>query len=46
MLEYKLDDPENLESGKKKIGEFIKNGLTSQTVDSPVYEVLDNLKWK
>jgi len=44
MLEYKLDDPENLESGKKKIGKFIKNGLTSQTVDSPVYEVMDNLK--
>jgi len=44
MLEYKLGDPENLESGKKKIGEFIKNGLASQGVDSPVYEVLDNLK--
>jgi O-acetyl-ADP-ribose deacetylase (regulator of RNase III) len=44
MLEYKLGDSENLESGKKKIGEFIKNGLASQSVDSPVYEVLDNLK--
>ena len=44
MLEYKLEDPENLESGKKKIGEFIRNGLASQNVDSPVYEVLDNLK--
>ena len=44
MLEYKLEDPENLKSGKEKIGEFIKNGLASQGVDSPVYEVLDNLK--
>ncbi len=43
MLEYKLEDPENLKSGKKKIGEFIKNGLASQNVDSPVYEVLDTL---
>lgn len=44
MLEYKLGDPENLENGKKRIGEFIKNGLASQNIDSPVYEVLDNLK--
>lgn len=44
MLEYKLEDPENIKNGKKKIGEFIKNGLKSQGVDSPVYEVLDNLK--
>jgi O-acetyl-ADP-ribose deacetylase (regulator of RNase III) len=44
MLEYKLDDPEGLEGTKKKIGEFIKNGLASREVDSPVYEVLDNLK--
>ena len=43
MLEYKLEDPANLESGKKKIGELIKNGLASQGIDSPVYEVLDNL---
>ena len=44
MLDY---DPENLESvgkAKLKIGEFIKNGLTRQVVDSPVYGALDNLR--
>jgi len=43
MIEYNMDDPDSLASGKKKIGEFIKNGLASQKVDSPVYEVIDNL---
>lgn len=44
MLEYKPEDPENIEKTKKKIGDFIKNGLASREVDSPVYEVLDDLK--
>ncbi|MFN8383654.1 MAG: macro domain-containing protein [Anaerolineales bacterium] len=44
MLEYKPDDPQNLESGKQKIREFIKNGIAGQVLDSPIYEVLDNLK--
>jgi len=44
ILDYKLDDPENLKSGTEKIREFITNGLAKQAVDSPVYEVLDNLK--
>lgn len=44
MLEYKPDDSQNLESGKQKIREFIKNGIAGQVLDSPIYEVLDNLK--
>ena len=44
MLDY---DPENVESigkAKLKIGEFIKNGLAKQVIDSPVYGALDNLR--
>jgi O-acetyl-ADP-ribose deacetylase (regulator of RNase III) len=44
MMEYNPENEENIASGKQKICEFIKNGLASQDVDSPVYEVLDNLK--
>lgn len=44
MLEYKPDDLQNLESGKQKIRDFIKNGIAGQVLDSPIYEVLDNLK--
>jgi O-acetyl-ADP-ribose deacetylase (regulator of RNase III) len=44
MLEYNPESPESIANGKQRICEFIKNGLASQVVDSPVYEVLDNLK--
>ena len=44
MLEYNPESPESIANGKQRICEFIKNGLASQDVDSPVYEVLDNLK--
>jgi O-acetyl-ADP-ribose deacetylase (regulator of RNase III) len=44
MMEYNPENEESIASGKQKICEFIKNGLASQDVDSPVYEVLDNLK--
>jgi O-acetyl-ADP-ribose deacetylase (regulator of RNase III) len=44
ILEYNPENVDNITNAKKKIGEFIKNGLASKGVDSPVYEVLDNLK--
>ena len=44
IMEYDPDNAESITSGKNRIGEFIKNGLASQEVDSPVYEVLDYLK--
>jgi O-acetyl-ADP-ribose deacetylase (regulator of RNase III) len=44
ILEYDPDNIESITNGKAKICEFIKNGLASRDIDSPVYEVLDNLK--
>lgn len=44
IIEYKADDPVNMKDAAGKIQELIKNGLASVSVDSPVYEVLDNLK--
>jgi O-acetyl-ADP-ribose deacetylase (regulator of RNase III) len=45
ILEYDPDNLESITNAKTKIGEFIKNGLASQGgVDSPVYEVLDDLR--
>lgn len=43
ILEYNPESAESITNGKTKICEFIKNGLASREVDSPVYEVLDNL---
>src|SRR5574342_52887 len=43
MLEYNPESAESIASCKKEMGEFIQNGLASNAVDSPVYEVLDNL---
>ena len=44
IIEYKADDPVNMKEAAGKIQELIKNGMASVGVDSPVYEVLDNLK--
>jgi O-acetyl-ADP-ribose deacetylase (regulator of RNase III) len=44
ILEYNPENAESIANGKTRICEFIKNGLASQEVDSPVYEVLDNLR--
>lgn len=44
ILEYNPESIESIAQGKTKICEFIKNGLASREIDSPVYEVLDNLK--
>jgi O-acetyl-ADP-ribose deacetylase (regulator of RNase III) len=44
MMEYNPESAESIANGKQRICEFIKNGLASQDVDSPLYEVLDNLK--
>jgi hypothetical protein len=43
ILEYNPENVESILSGKDKICEFIKNGLASRNVDSPVYEVLGDL---
>lgn len=44
IIEYKADDPVNMKDAAGKIQELIKNGMASVNVDSPVYEVLDNLR--
>ena len=44
MLEYNPENAESILNGKTRICEFIRNGLASEDIDSPVYEVLDNLK--
>ena len=44
IIEYKADDPVNMKEAAGKIQELIKNGMASVNVDSPVYEVLDNLR--
>lgn len=44
ILEYNPENADSIARGKLKICEFIQNGLASQDVDSPVFEVLDNLK--
>ena len=44
MLDYDPENTENIEKAKLRIGEFIKNGLSKQIVDSPVYGALDNLR--
>ena len=44
IIEYKADDPVNMKEAAGKIQELIKNGMASVGVDSPVYEVLDNLR--
>ena len=44
IIEYKADDPVNMKEAAGRIQEFIKNGLSNLNADSPVYEVLDNLR--
>jgi O-acetyl-ADP-ribose deacetylase (regulator of RNase III) len=44
MLDYDPEDVESVGKAKLKIGEFIKNGLARQVIDSPVYGALDNLR--
>jgi O-acetyl-ADP-ribose deacetylase (regulator of RNase III) len=43
MMEYDPENAESIAKGKQRICEFIQNGLASHAVDSPVYEVLDNM---
>jgi O-acetyl-ADP-ribose deacetylase (regulator of RNase III) len=44
MLDYDPENTESIEKAKSRIGEFIKNGLGKQIVDSPVHTALDNLR--
>ena len=41
VIEYDPEDMQNVEATKKKIGEFIKNGIKFKRKDSPVHEILD-----
>lgn len=43
-IEYNFENEENIKKSKGTIGEFIKNGLEKQNVDSLVHQALDNLK--
>jgi O-acetyl-ADP-ribose deacetylase (regulator of RNase III) len=43
IMEYNPENAESILKGRQKICEFIQNGLASRAVDSPVYEVLDDL---
>jgi O-acetyl-ADP-ribose deacetylase (regulator of RNase III) len=43
MLEYNPEDAKSIRNAKTKIEGFIRNGLAGAIVDSPVYDVLDNL---
>ena len=41
VIEYDPEDIANVDETKKKISDFIRNGLKLQKKDSPVHEVLD-----
>lgn len=44
ILGYGIDSDDKLASSRKKIRDFIQNGLDIQAVDSIVYDALDDLK--
>jgi O-acetyl-ADP-ribose deacetylase (regulator of RNase III) len=44
VLGYDIDDDDKLNASRKTIGNYVKNGLEKQSVDSLIYEYLDNLK--
>jgi O-acetyl-ADP-ribose deacetylase (regulator of RNase III) len=44
VLGYDIDDEDQLNASRKTIGNYVKNGLEKQSVDSLIYEYLDNLK--
>jgi O-acetyl-ADP-ribose deacetylase (regulator of RNase III) len=44
ILGYDLDSDEQLESSRRKIRDFIRNGLDAQAVDSIVHDALEDLR--
>jgi hypothetical protein len=43
MLEYDTEDIKSIRNVKSKINRLIRNGLAGGTIDSPVYDAMDNL---
>jgi len=44
VLGYDSDDDEKIKASRQIIGEYVKNGLEKQSVDSLVHEYLDDIK--
>lgn len=44
ILGYDIDSPDGMESSRKKIRDFIQNGLDAQATDSLVHDALDDLR--